>query len=178
MRRSLAFQSPCWHFPLLLCLQGGLEGLSPSHEQHSPQPLWLPPPSPCPRSAELPKLLWQRLALAVLAVPQVEKHSMPPYPSPPGWGESLLRTAWFSIQAINFHRNLTLRISLQRDLLVVKIQIGKVVAEFAGLPENLTEVDPIKALFSSVLSEKLESFKKMFSGNFPPNSYFIYLRNF
>lgn len=75
-------------------------------------------------------------------------------------------------------KSLTLRISLQRDLLVVKIQIGKVVAEFAGLPENLTEVDPIKALFSSVLSGKLQSFKKMFSGNFPPDSYFIYLRNF
>lgn len=49
-------------------------------------------------------------------------------------------------------------ISLQHDPLVVEMQTRKVVAGCAGLPENLIDVDSIKALLSSILSVKPKFF--------------------
>lgn len=64
--RSLAFQSLCWHFPLLLCPLGGLEGLSLSQGWRRPELPWLPP---LPRG--LRALALQLLAPAGLAVPEL-----------------------------------------------------------------------------------------------------------
>lgn len=139
---------------------------------HKPQPLWLPPLSLCPRSAELQLL--QSLQFLSEKINELEKCRMPSYPSPPRWEESLLQIAWFSTNQLP-QESLTLWTSFQHDLLVVEIQTGKVVAVFAGLPENLIEVGPVKALFSSVLSGKIKSLEKNgFWEEFPPPHLFIW----
>lgn len=55
---------------------------------------------------------------------------------------------------------------MQHDLVVAEVQAGEIVAGFAGLPENWIEGGPINALFSSILSGRLKSFKRNISWEF------------